>query len=43
MNNIKKALGLLWMIAGPVLVFFLLYGALHFIDPNGKKKKLTIL
>jgi hypothetical protein len=38
MNNIKKTLGLLWLIAGPVLVFFLVYGALHFIDPAGKKE-----
>lgn len=38
MNNIKKALGLLWMIAGPVLVFFLVYSAISFIDPNGKKE-----
>ena len=38
MNNLKKILGLLWMLAGPVLIYFLLSGAITNIDTNGTKE-----
>lgn len=38
MNQIKKFLGLIWMLLGPVLVFFLVSGAIENIDLNGKKE-----
>lgn len=37
MNTIKKLLGLLWMIAGPVVIYFLVHGAMENIDVHGKK------
>jgi hypothetical protein len=37
MNAIKKYLGLVWLLLGPVFVFFLVYGAVLHIDPAGKK------
>ncbi|MFN4312773.1 MAG: DUF6814 family protein [Chitinophagaceae bacterium] len=36
MNALKRTLGLLWLLAGPVAIFFLLAGALRFVDLNGK-------
>ena len=37
MNNLKKILGIVWLLAGPVVVYFLLHGAIVNIDPAGKK------
>jgi len=37
MNNIKKILGIVWLLAGPVVIYFLLHGAYANIDPAGKK------
>lgn len=37
MNAIKKFLGIIWMILGPVVIFFLVSGAVENIDPEGKK------
>lgn len=37
MNSIKKYLGLIWFLLGPVFIFFLVYGAILNIDPAGKK------
>ena len=37
MNNIKKVLGIVWMILGPVVIYFLVSGAIANIDPHGKK------
>ncbi|MGZ8511299.1 MAG: DUF6814 family protein [Chitinophagaceae bacterium] len=37
MNNIKKILGLVWMIAAPVIIYLLVSGAISNIDPAGKK------
>jgi hypothetical protein len=37
MNNIKKYLGIIWLLLGPALIFFLVYGAILNIDPAGKK------
>lgn len=37
MNSIKKILGIVWMIAGPVVVYLLISGAVANIDPAGKK------
>lgn len=38
MNSLKKILGLVWMAAGPVLVYFLVSGAIENIDTSGKKE-----
>lgn len=37
MNKIKKYLGLIWLILGPLFIFMLIYGAVLNIDPAGKK------
>lgn len=37
MNTIKKYLGILWLLLGPVFIFFLVYGAILNIDPAGTK------
>jgi uncharacterized Tic20 family protein len=37
MNAIKKSLGLVWIILGPLIIYFLVSGAIIHIDPNGKK------
>ncbi|HET9279444.1 MAG TPA: hypothetical protein VFN95_14710 [Flavitalea sp.] len=37
MNNIKKVLGIVWMILGPVVIYFLVSGAIVNINPDGKK------
>lgn len=37
MNALKKYLGIIWILLGPALIFFLIDGALTYIDPNGKK------
>lgn len=36
MNQLKRVLGLLWLVLGPVLFFILLKSAAHNIDTNGK-------
>lgn len=36
MNGLKKILGLLWLIIGPVCIYFLVDGAFTHIDPDGK-------
>jgi hypothetical protein len=37
MNSIKKILGILWLLLAPVVIYFLVSGAITHIDPNGKK------
>lgn len=37
MNALKKALGVLWLIAGPAVIFFLVQGAVEHIDSKGTK------
>jgi hypothetical protein len=37
MNSIKKYLGLVWLLLAPVVIYFLVAGAITHIDPNGKK------
>jgi hypothetical protein len=37
MNAIKRILGVLWLLVGPVVIYFLVSGAIANIDPSGKK------
>ena len=37
MNNIKKYLGVIWLVLAPVVIYFLVSGAVTHIDPAGKK------
>jgi len=37
MNNVKKILGIVWMILGPAIVFLLISGAIANINPEGNK------
>jgi hypothetical protein len=37
MNTLKKYLGFIWLILAPVVIYFLVSGAITHIDPNGKK------
>ena len=37
MNTVKKYLGIIWLLLGPAVIFFLVYGAILNIDPGGKK------
>ena len=37
MNTLKKYLGIIWLLLGPAVIFFLVYGAILNIDPEGKK------
>ena len=37
MNTIKKYLGIIWLLLAPVVIFFLVNGAITHIDPAGKK------
>lgn len=37
MNNIKRILGIVWLVIGPALIYFLISGAISNIDPNGTK------
>lgn len=37
MNVLKKHLGFVWLILAPALIYFLVAGALKFIDPSGTK------
>lgn len=36
MNKLKRFLGLLWMLIGPVVIFLLLQSAIENIDPTAK-------
>ena len=37
MNQLKKMMGVLWMILAPVVIYFLIMGAVHNIDSAGTK------
>lgn len=37
MNTVKRYLGIIWLLLGPVVIYFLLYGAFTHIDPAGKQ------
>ena len=37
MNSIKKILGIVWLLLAPVVIYFLVRGAITHIDPAGKK------
>ena len=37
MNQLKKIMGVLWMILAPVVIYFLVMGALHNINSAGTK------
>lgn len=37
MNAVRKSLGIAWLLLGPAVIFFLVYGAVQNIDPAGKK------
>lgn len=36
MRNLKKYLGIVWMLIGPAAIAFLILGAVNNIDPAGK-------
>lgn len=37
MNTLKKYLGVVWLLLAPVVIYFLISGAVTNIDPAGKK------
>jgi hypothetical protein len=37
MNSIKRYLGIAWLLLAPVVIYFLVNGAITHIDPAGKK------
>ena len=37
MNQLRRILGILWMVIAPVLFILLITSAVHNIDPNGTK------
>ena len=37
MNTIKKYLGIIWLLLAPVVIYFLIRGAISNIDPAGTK------
>ena len=37
MNTIKRYLGIIWLLLAPVVIYFLISGAISNIDPAGKK------
>ena len=37
MNTLKKYLGIIWLLLAPVVIYFLISGAISNIDPAGKK------
>jgi uncharacterized Tic20 family protein len=37
MNALKKLLGIVWLLLGPVVIYFLVSGAIEHINPAGKK------
>jgi len=36
MNNLKKILGLLWLLIGPLVIYFLIHGAISNISSHGE-------
>jgi hypothetical protein len=38
MNILKKILGVVWLLLAPVVIYFLVSGAITHIDPAGKKE-----
>lgn len=36
MNSLKRFLGLIWMLLGPIIIFILVKSAFDNIDPEGK-------
>ncbi len=37
MENVKKIMGIVWMILAPVIIYFLVMGAIHNISSSGTK------
>lgn len=37
MNNIKRILGIVWLLLGPTVIYFLVSGAIANINAEGKK------
>jgi hypothetical protein len=37
MNTVKKIAGIVWILIGPVVLYFLISGAIHNINPAGTK------
>jgi hypothetical protein len=37
MNNIKRILGIVWMLLGPAVIYMLVSGAIANIDSDGRK------
>ena len=37
MNQVKKIMGVLWMLIAPLVIYFLVMGAIHNINSNGVK------
>jgi hypothetical protein len=37
MNTLKRFLGIIWLVLAPVVIYFLVSGAITHIDPAGKK------
>ncbi len=37
MNQLKRILGIVWLVLGPALIWFLIAGAMQNIDPTGTK------
>ncbi len=37
MSSLKKILGIVWLLLGPAVIYFLLQGAFTHVDPAGKK------
>ena len=37
MNAVKKILGIIWLLLAPIVIYFLISGAITHIDPAGKK------
>lgn len=37
MHALKKILGIIWLLAGPVIIYFLVHGAIANIDTAGTK------
>ena len=38
MNSLKKYLGIIWLLLGPAIIFFLVRGAIINIDPSQSKE-----
>lgn len=41
MNTLKRALGFIWFIVAPAVIYFLVDRAIVHIDPAGKKISIT--